>query len=81
MWTPEHRLAADRLAFVTRAIKLMPNGRFVAAMIPSGRHGERTVGNVRESEPDLLRQGRLTQWTALPKDLPPKSTVTRYLAL
>ena len=59
----------------------MPNGRSVAAMIPPGRHGGRRRSvNVREVLNGIfyvLWTG--CQWKALPKDLPPKSTVHDYL--
>ena len=71
MWKPEHRLAADRRAFVTREWAI------VAPMIPPGRHGGRRRSvNVREVLNGIfyvLWTG--CQWKALPKDLPPKGTV------
>jgi transposase len=79
MWKPEHRQAANRspsdLTDVEWAI--------VEPMIPPARHGgrKRTV-NVREVLNGIfyvLWTG--CQWKALPKDLPPKSTVHDYLEL
>ena len=55
----------------------MPEWAIVAAMIPPGRHGGRRRSvNVREVLNGIfyvLWTG--CQWKALPKDLPPKSTV------
>ncbi len=79
MWKPEHRRAAERsgLRYPSdlRAI--------VEPMIPPARRGGRKRSvNVREVLNGIfyvLWTG--CQWKALPKDLPPKSTVHDYLEL
>jgi transposase len=76
MWKPEHRLAADRRG-LRYPSDLTAEWAIVAAMIPPGRHGGRSRSvNVREVLNGIfyvLWTG--CQWKALPKDLPPKSTV------
>jgi transposase len=81
MWKPEHRLAADRRGLRYPSDLTDAEWAIVAAMIPPGRHGGRRRSvNVREVLNGIfyvLWTG--CQWKALPKDLPPKSTVHDYL--
>ena len=83
MWKPEHRLAADRRDLRYPSDLTDAEWAIVAAMIPPGRHGGRRRSvNVREVLNGIfyvLWAG--CQWKALPKDLPPKSTVHDYLEL
>ena len=77
MWKPEHRLAADRRGLRYLSDLTDAEWAIVAPMIPPGRHGGRGRSvNVREVLNGIfyvLWTG--CQWKALPKDLPPKSTV------
>ena len=81
MWKPEHRLAADRRGLRYLSDLTDAEWAIVAPMIPPGRHGGRGRSvNVREVLNGIfyvLWTG--CQWKALPKDLPPKSTVHDYL--
>ena len=81
MWKPEHRLAADRRGLRYPSDLTDAEWAIVAPMIPPGRHGGRRRSvNVREVLNGIfyvLWTG--CQWKALPKDLPPKSTVHDYL--
>ena len=83
MWKPEHRLAADRRGLRYPSDLTDAEWGIVAPMIPPGRHGGRRRSvNVREVLNGIfyvLWTG--CQWKALPKDLPPKSTVYDYLEL
>ena len=83
MWKPEHRLAADRRGLRYPSDLTDAEWGIVAPMIPPGRHGGRRRSvNVREVLNGIfyvLWTG--CQWKALPKDLPPKSTVHDYLEL
>jgi transposase len=83
MWKPEHRLAADRSSLRYPSDLTDAEWAIVAPMIPPGRHGGRRRSvNVREVLNGIfyvLWTG--CQWKALPKDLPPKSTVHDYLEL
>ncbi len=81
MWKPEHRRAADRTDL--RYLSDLSDGEWliVEPMIPPAkRGGRRRSVNVREVLNGIfyiLWTG--CQWQALPKDLPPKSTVHDYL--
>jgi transposase len=83
MWTPKHRLAADRSGLRYPSDLTDAEWAIVEAMIPPARHGGRKRSvNVREVLNGIfytLWTG--CQWKALPKDLPPKSTVHDYLEL
>src|SRR3979490_2875554 len=83
MWKPEHRLAADRRGLRYPSDLTDAEWAIVAARTPPGRHGGRRRSvNVREVLNGIfyvLWTG--CQWKALPKDLPPKSTVHDYLEL
>ena len=83
MWKPEHRRAADRRGLRYPSDLTDAEWAIVAPMIPPARHGGRKRSvNVREVLNGIfyvLWTG--CQWKALPKDLPPKSTVHDYLEL
>ena len=83
MWTPEHRRAANRNSLRYPSDLTDGEWALVAPMIPPARHGGRKRSvNVREVLNGIfyvLWTG--CQWKALPKDLPPKSTVHDYLEL
>ena len=80
MWKPEHRQAANRSGLRYPSDLTDAEWVIVAPMIPPGRHGGRKRSvNVREVLNGIfyiLWTG--CQWKALPKDLPPKSTVHDY---
>ena len=83
MWKPEHRAAADRRGLRYPSDLTDAEWALVAPLIPPAKRGgrPRTV-NLREVLNGIfyvLWTG--CQWTALPKDLPPKSTVWEYLDL
>jgi hypothetical protein len=77
MWKPEHRRAADCNDLRYPSDLTDTEWTIVEPMIPPGRHGGRKrLVNVREVLNGIfyvLWTG--CQWKALPKDLPPKSTV------
>jgi transposase len=83
MWKPEHRRAADRSSLRYPSDLTEAEWALVAPMIPPARRGGRRRSvNVREVLNGIfyvLWTG--CQWKALPKDLPPKSTVHDYLEL
>ena len=83
MWTPEHRRAANRSGLRYPSDLTDDEWAVVAPMIPPARHGGRKRSvDVREVLNGIfyvLWTG--CQWKALPKDLPPKSTVHDYLEL
>src|SRR4051794_5768548 len=83
MWKPEHRVAADRNGPRYPSDLTDAEWVIVEPMIPPARPGGRKRSvNVREVLNGIfyiLWTG--CQWKALPKDLPPKSTVHDYLEL
>ena len=77
MWKPEHRAAADRRGLRYESDLTDAEWALVGSLIPPAKRGgrPRTV-NVREVLNAIfyvLWTG--CQWKALPKDLPPRSTV------
>jgi transposase len=83
MWKPEHRAAADRRGLRYESDLTDGEWALVGSLIPPAKRGgrPRTV-NVREvlnAVFYVLWTG--CQWKALPKDLPPRSTVWEYLDL
>jgi len=83
MWKPEHRLAAQRSGLRYPSDLTDTEWAIAEPMIPPARLGGhwRDV-NVREVLNGIfyvLSTG--CQWLALPKDLPPKSTVHHYFML
>src|ERR1700733_5459354 len=83
MWKPEHRHAADRTGLRYPSDLTDAEWVIVEPMIPPAkRGGRRRSVNLREVLNGIfyvLWTG--CQWKALPKDLPPKSTVHDYLEL
>jgi len=84
MWKPKHRLAAaDRSGLRYPSDLIDAEWGIIEPMIPPAKHGgrKRTI-DVREILNGIfyvLSTG--CQWQALPKDLPPKSTVWSYFDL
>src|SRR2546429_8549759 len=83
MWKPEHRIAADRIGLRYPSDLTGAEWALVEPMVQRGKHGgrKRTI-DVREILNGIfyvLWTG--CQWQALPKDLPPKSTVWAYFDL
>src|SRR5205814_8543766 len=77
MWKPEHRRAAERRGLRYPSDLTDAEWALVEPLIPPARRGgnKRTV-NLREVVDGLmyvLSTG--CQWRAIPKDLPPRSTV------
>src|SRR5262245_8796485 len=83
MWKPEQRLVADRSGLRYPSDLTDSEWAIVEPMIPPARHGGRkrsvSVREVLNGIFYILWTG--CQWKALPKDLPPKSTVHDYLEL
>ena len=83
MWNPEHRAAADRRGLRYPSDLTDDEWALVAPLIRPARRGGRPRSvNVREVLNGIfyvLWTG--CQWKALPKDLPPRSTVWEYLDL
>ncbi len=80
MWTNENRLRYDRSTLRYPSDVTDPEWDFIKPMIPPAKRGgnKRTV-DVREIVNGvmyILSTG--CQWAALPKDLPPRSTVNDY---
>lgn len=83
MWTSEHRLAARRVGQRYDSDLTDDEWALVEPLIPPGKRGggKRTV-NIREVLNGIfyvLWTG--CQWKAVPKDLPPKSTLHWYFML
>ena len=80
MWKPEHRAAADRRGLRYESDLTEAEWALVAPLIrPAKRGGRPRTVNVREvlnAVFYVLWTG--CQWKALPKDLPPRSTVNDY---
>src|ERR1700758_622822 len=83
MWTKEHRLAAGRKSLRYRSDLTDAGWTLVAPLIPPAKRGGRPRSvDVREVLNGIfyvLSTG--CQWEAMPKDLPPKSTVWAYFDL
>jgi transposase len=83
MWTPDHRRTANRNGLRYPSDLTDDEWVIIGPMIPPARHGGRKRSvDVREVLNGIfyvLWTG--CQWKALPKDLPPKSTVHDYLEL
>jgi transposase len=81
MWKPEHRRAADRRGLRYPSDLTDAEWALVKPLIrPAKRGGRPRTVDVREVLNAIfyvLSTG--CQWTALPKDLPPRSTVWDYL--
>ena len=83
MWKPEHRRAADRNGLRYPSDLTDAEWAIVGPMIPPARHGGRSVSSTCAKFSNGIFYVLWTgcQWKALPKDLPPKSTVHDYLEL
>jgi transposase len=83
MWKPEHRVAADRGGLRYPSDLTEAEWALVAPLIRSAKRGGRprtvNVRDVLNAIFYVLWTG--CQWKALPRDLPPKSTVWDYLDL
>lgn len=83
MWKPEHRKAARRSGLRYDSDMTDAEWALAAPLIPpakrGGRRREVDVREVLNAIFYILWTG--CQWKALPKDLPPKSTVHDYLEL
>jgi len=83
MWKPEHRRAAERHGLRYASDLTDAEWALVAPLIPpakhGGRHREVDVREILNAIFYVLWTG--CQWAALPKDLPPKSTVHGYFGL
>ena len=83
MWTTENRRAYERSGLRYPSDLTDAEWALVAPLIrPAKRGGRRRTVDVREvlnGIVDVLSTGG--QWRALPKDLPPRSTVHEYLQL
>src|ERR1700740_3624800 len=81
MWTAEHRRAAERRGLRYPSDMTNAEWALVRPFVPPARHG----GRKREVDMREVLNGVFyvlstgCQWGALPKDLPPKSTVHDYL--
>ena len=83
MWTPENRSQYNRDHLRYPSDLTDAEWALIAPLIPPARHGgrRRTV-DLREIVNAILYVlSTGCQWRALPKDLPPRSTVYDYLAL
>ena len=82
MWKPEHRKAADRRGLRYDSDLIDEEWALVEPLIrPAKRGGRPRSVNVREVLNAIfyvLWTG--CQWKALPKDLPPRSTVNDYFS-
>jgi transposase len=83
MWKPEHRVVVDRSGLRYPSDLIDAEWVLVEPLIPPARHGGRKRSlNVREVLNGILYiLWTGCEWKALPKDLPPKSTVHDYLEL
>jgi transposase len=83
MWKPEHRRAADRRGLRYPSDLTDAEWALVEPMIPPAKRGGRkrsvAVREVLNGIFYVLSTG--CQWNAVPKDLPPKSTIYDYLDL
>ena len=83
MWTPRNRQRYDRSQLRYTSDLTDDEGAQVAPLIPPAKPG----GNKRTVDTREVMNGVMyvlstgCQWRALPKDLPPKSTVHDYLIL
>src|SRR3954471_7091314 len=81
MWTPENRPKYDRSKLRYPSDLTDEEWAIIAPLIPSAKRG----GNRRTIDERAVVNGVMyilstgCQWAALPKDLPPRSTVNDYL--
>lgn len=82
MWKPEHRVAADRRGLRSESDLTDAEWALVAPLIrPAKRGGRPRTVDVREVLNAIYVLWTGCQWKALPRDLPPRSTVWEYLDL
>src|SRR3990172_6383299 len=84
MWKPEHRRAAERSGLRHPSDLSDAEWAIVEPMIPPAKRGgrKRSIIDVREVLNGIFYVLWIGgQWQALPKDLPPKSTVWDYFDL
>lgn len=83
MWTPQHRVAADRRGLRYPSDLTDAEWALVAPMIPPAKRGgrKRTVDTREVLNAIFYVLATGCQWKALPKDLPPKSTAHSYFML
>ena len=83
MWTRENRSLYDRKGLRYPSDLTDPEWALIAPLIPPAKRGGRKREvDVREILNGILYVlGTGCQWRALPKDLPPKSTVHNYFTL
>ena len=83
MWTRENRSLYDRNGLRYPSDLTDPEWALIAPLIPPAKRGGRKREvDVREILNGILYVlGTGCQWRALPKDLPPKSTVHNYFTL
>ncbi len=83
MWTRENRSLYDRKGLRYPSDLTDPEWVLIAALIPPAKRGGRKREvDVREVVNGILYVlGTGCQWRALPKDLPPRSTVHNYFTL
>jgi transposase len=83
MWTCENRSLYDRKGLRYPSDLTDPEWALIAPLIPPAKRGGRKREvDVREILNGILYVlGTGCQWRALPKDLPPKSTVHNYFTL
>lgn len=83
MWKAEHRVACERRGLRYPSDLSDSEWALVAPFVPEARHGGRKrhvdMREVLNGIFYVLSTG--CQWSALPKDLPPKSTVHDYFIL
>jgi transposase len=83
MWTPEHRRVHARKGLRYPSDLTDPEWALVEPLLPPARRGGRprevNMREVLNAVFYLLSTG--CQWDALPKDLPPKTTVYDYFSL
>ena len=83
MWTPENRPKYDRSKLRYPSDLTDEEWAVIGPLIPPAKRG----GNKRTADARAVLNGVMyilstgCQWAALPKDLPPKSTVHEYLQL
>ena len=83
MWKADHRRAADRRGLRYPSDLTDAEWALVEPLIPPAKHGGRKRSVDLRAVLDAIFYVLSTgcQWNALPKDLPPKSTVYDYLDL
>ena len=81
MWKPEHRRAAQRHGLRYPSDMTDAEWVIVAPLIPPGKRGgrKRSVDTREVLNAIFYVLWTGCQWKALPKDMPPKSTVHDYL--